>query len=231
MDVDRMSSRSLSSGRDYDSDGSREPETSSEGSFVSDNQDLLSSLEMSIVVQPPESAAVGQLLYPPLVVQVSHRSEVHSVYSLCDQASTLMAGWTVLTADGARLANDRAGALVGTSKTSTSVYSLLPSEDEHEFGFIAFPNITFHEPGSYRLEVFLRQLPHPALCSLVTPIINVDYHLESVGPCTCAPKAMLMLLLMLLKLGESGGYFVPFRNEDSVNCGNRRSLTILRACK
>ena len=190
MDVGSTSSSSLSSRRNYDSsssNGSRDPETSSEGSFVSDNQDLLSSLEMKIVVQPPENAAVGQLLYPPLVIQVNHYSEVHSAYSLYDQAQTLMAGWIVLTENGDRLANNQAGALVGASKTCTSVYSLLPSEDEHEFGFIAFPNIAFHEPGSYRLEVFLRQLPHPALCSLVTPVINVGYHLESAGPSMCTP--------------------------------------------
>ena len=188
--VGNMSSSSFSSVRDYDSlssNGSHDPETSSEGSFVSDNQDLLSSLEMNIVVQPPESAAVGQPLYPPLVIQVNHHSEVHSAYSLCDQASTLMAGWTVLTANGNRLANDQAGALIGSSRTCTSVYSLLPSDNEHEFGFVAFPSIAFHEPGSYRLEIFLRQLPHPALCSIVTPVINVDYHLASAGPSMCTP--------------------------------------------
>ena len=182
---------SSSSERDYDSlssHGSHDQGTSSEGSFISDDQDFFSSLDMGIVVQPPERATLGQPLYPPLVIQVNHHSDVHSAHWLSDQASTLMAGWTVLTEDGERLGDEEAGALVGSSKTFTSVYSLLPSDDEREFGFIAFPDITFHEPGSYRLEVFLRQLPQPALCRLVTRTIHADYQFDSVEPCVYIPE-------------------------------------------
>ena len=200
MATSRSSSSILGSDEDYDSlssNDSRDQETSSEGSFVSDDQDFFSSLDMGIVIYPPERATLGQPLYPPLVIQVNHHSDVHSAYRLCDQASTLMAGWIVLTENGDRLGEDQARALVGSSKTCTSVYSLLPSEDEHEFGFVAFPNIIFHEPGTYRLEVFLRQLPQPTLCRLVTGVIHVDYHLQSDEPCMYSRKTPRGLTLTL----------------------------------
>jgi hypothetical protein len=109
---------------------------------------------MQVILQPPSKSRPGQVLRPPIVVELKDQGLINSIDDLNDEAKNLFACATVVSEDGlVALAPPHPNLLQGGF--SDSIHPGLNSKGQEEGYYFRFPDLQIHEAGKYRIRILL----------------------------------------------------------------------------
>ncbi|MCJ1305218.1 hypothetical protein MMC08_008032 [Hypocenomyce scalaris] len=141
--------------------------------------------DMDIVVEPAGNVRPGNVLHPPVVIELKHRSGLDNADSRHHNYDHLWALASILSDQGTTaLAPPRADLLLGTPVSS--IHTAVQSESNTEIGYVSFSDLAIQQPGQYRLRVSLIRMEGLGgstasslqgganLQSIVSRVIHVD---------------------------------------------------------
>lgn len=135
---------------------------------------------MEVILQPPSRSRPGQVLRPPIVVELKDQCLVGRIDDLEVEAKNLFACASVVSEDGlVALAPPHPHLLQGGF--SDSVHPGLNSDGREQGYYFRFTDLQIHEVGKYRIRILLAKMPSGGrssavvnLESVVTRVIHVD---------------------------------------------------------
>lgn len=140
---------------------------------------------MEVVLQPPSRSRPGQVLRPPIVVELKDQRLIDRIGSPNMDAKHLFACASVVSEDGlVALAPPHPNLLQGGF--SDSIHPGFNREGQEQGYYFRFTNLQIHEAGKYRIRILLVKMPTSGrssaavnLESVVTRVIHVDKNATS----------------------------------------------------
>lgn len=135
---------------------------------------------MEVILQPPSKSRPGQVLRPPIVVELKNQCLVGKINDLEVEAKNLFACASVVSEDGlVALAPPHPNLLQGGF--SDSLHPGVNSDGREQGYYFRFTDLRIHQAGKYRIRILLVKMPTSGrsstavnLESVVTRVIHVD---------------------------------------------------------